>query len=1364
MKHFGILLSALFLMNLAPGQENPTIYRFEPGKDAFRHRTPPALSTTNPKAGNATVILTTEDVWGDGTGYQMLLDASATAYGTLWDNSTAFPMEGTAEDVYADVDYKIPANADPDLNTSNIVCARSEMLEIPAGTYDIACLNPTPGEILYVARGGCFDNYVFEAGKCYEFYIYKGGVSGGHDTVIPRQIVEHDIAVLGFVGPYSGCLLEDEQVGLRIYNAGFKDIAAGTLKARYRVDGQDYIEETVDQAIPWWDTLVFHFSEKADLSAAGAHRIEAGIVWDEDTIHQNDTASLDIVNMMPWSGTLPFRDDFASAENIPQNGWTIINADENGNPAAGVPEWEFMPNIGHDPVDEYNGTCMSCYGVWNRPSNAYLISPPIPLKKGNARISLWARIAGGGLNYVESFSVMLGRNLDVNSMETLAEFDEISNPNWVRFPVNADIPEDGNYFFAIRANSATNMLGIHVDDVEIDSGAFHGSPDLAIRAIDIPKPSCGLTTYPLSVEVFNNGDSDIDSLRLTYRINQNEAISETFFERIQMQTKKKLTFSQYVDFSQENVYVVEVHGECAHDTNANNNTLRDTTEHIVPYATPWESDMSFSDWSTDAEGAWVHVEAESGDYMALRKMGNLVSHCISLDPGKYILRYEYQAGHMISYFPWGVYFNVAIGPTETDPWLWPSLKNHSNANTGEDFEWAELTFEIDQSADYSLAFLPLTTDTLFIRDVVLSQMAENDMTIPHGPELPRTIPCSQSGDTYTFQIPTQNRGLQDATDVVVSLYENEQLLGKSSPVMVPAEQTIDIAVPAQLPSYGVTSVSFKAEVSFGAEDSYPENDTLSFLVTFSDSSFLFDAVTESQMGADGGLGANYPIEAGYVIDLQIPDTLTSVSVGFCESVDMPFGIAVYQTDGAVKGRQLYAGSYQRGIGGKIETFATDPLPLTPGKYLIVVQQTGYQYMQLACDDNRDGYLIVPQSDNDSLFRQTGFGSVAVRPNFGFAHLADPDLYVHSIVIEDTALFSTEQQVLVLIGNRGTSCQKNVDICCLVDKQTYNLKLDSVPPHFLSPVSFNVDLSEPGFHYLSAISRLDGDANPGNDTLSKVVYCLEEADPYVLDFEDCNDFSITGFNPAWKTVDLDSALTQFYSMSGWPNKGMPQAFMAFNAGTCYPSMENYISGYTGERFGVCFAAIEDTNNDWLISPKLAMPAQGSKLEMQVMSASADYGLEQYNVLVSTTTDQLENFLPVGEPRTAPAGEWQQVEVDLSQYDGQEIHIAIQCVTPQGYAFFIDDIRVSAPASNQAAISGQAEVFLFPNPATDAINIHSAAEPISRIEVFNTLGQVVYRLQDMDSSDMDINTSSWPRGAYFIQVQAGKISRTLKCILQ
>ena len=112
MKQFGILLPVLFLLNSASGQENlASNHRFEPGKSTQRRSTAPAIKPTAPKSGNATVILTAEDVWGDGTGYQMLLDASATAYGTLWANSTAFPMEGTAEDVYADVDYKIPANA-----------------------------------------------------------------------------------------------------------------------------------------------------------------------------------------------------------------------------------------------------------------------------------------------------------------------------------------------------------------------------------------------------------------------------------------------------------------------------------------------------------------------------------------------------------------------------------------------------------------------------------------------------------------------------------------------------------------------------------------------------------------------------------------------------------------------------------------------------------------------------------------------------------------------------------------------------------------------------------------------------------------------------------------------------------------------------------------------------------------------------------------------------------------------------------------------------------------------------------------------------------------------------------------------------
>ena len=42
-----------------------------------------AIGDYTPTRGNATVILTVGDVWGDGSGYQMLLDADANTYGSV---------------------------------------------------------------------------------------------------------------------------------------------------------------------------------------------------------------------------------------------------------------------------------------------------------------------------------------------------------------------------------------------------------------------------------------------------------------------------------------------------------------------------------------------------------------------------------------------------------------------------------------------------------------------------------------------------------------------------------------------------------------------------------------------------------------------------------------------------------------------------------------------------------------------------------------------------------------------------------------------------------------------------------------------------------------------------------------------------------------------------------------------------------------------------------------------------------------------------------------------------------------------------------------------------------------------------------
>ena len=127
-----------------------------------------------------------EDVWEDGTGYQMLLDKNHTTFGTVIPEEGALtvpdPDEGapTAEQLYANFEYKIPTNADGNLNTTNFVSRNSVTISIPAGMYDWCITNPTPGDRVWIASdngnvGGRKNDFVFEPGKHYTFTVSLGG-------------------------------------------------------------------------------------------------------------------------------------------------------------------------------------------------------------------------------------------------------------------------------------------------------------------------------------------------------------------------------------------------------------------------------------------------------------------------------------------------------------------------------------------------------------------------------------------------------------------------------------------------------------------------------------------------------------------------------------------------------------------------------------------------------------------------------------------------------------------------------------------------------------------------------------------------------------------------------------------------------------------------------------------------------------------------------------------------------------------------------------------------------------------------------------------------------------------------------------
>ena len=152
--------------------------------DLTKENTPPV------SRGMVSVTLEAHDLWTDGTGYQLLLDATHTLYGNTIPSSgvSIYGSCNPPATLYDGFSHKIPVNADPSCTTTNIVFDGSVTIEIPAGIYDWCIVNPTPGDKLYIAGShssipaenvGRRNDYVFQEGYKYHFLMSRFGLSGG---------------------------------------------------------------------------------------------------------------------------------------------------------------------------------------------------------------------------------------------------------------------------------------------------------------------------------------------------------------------------------------------------------------------------------------------------------------------------------------------------------------------------------------------------------------------------------------------------------------------------------------------------------------------------------------------------------------------------------------------------------------------------------------------------------------------------------------------------------------------------------------------------------------------------------------------------------------------------------------------------------------------------------------------------------------------------------------------------------------------------------------------------------------------------------------------------------------------------------
>lgn len=93
------------------------------------------------------------------------------------------------------------------------------------------------------------------------------------------------------------------------------------------------------------------------------------------------------------------------------------------------------------------------------------------------------------------------------------------------------------------------------------------------------------------------------------------------------------------------------------------------------------------------------------------------------------------------------------------------------------------------------------------------------------------------------------------------------------------------------------------------------------------------------------------------------------------------------------------------------------------------------------------------------------------------------------------------------------------------------------------------------------------------------------------------------------------------------------------------------------------------DDWLITPKLIPSAGHNNLSFWYMSSSSSW-LEDFNVKLSTTGTNVADFtVDLGSITDAPNA-WTEFTYDLSSYNGQEIYIAVQCVSDDDFYLYVD----------------------------------------------------------------------------------------------
>lgn len=633
-----------------------------------------------------------------------------------------------------------------------------------------------------------------------------------------------------------------------------------------------------------------------------------------------------------------------------------------------------------------------------------------------------------------------------------------------------------------------------------DNCIFHTPFELA--ATFNPVLSCEVgTEADIKLTVTNNGNVDVENFEIWYYVADEadadfepDVVKQTVAAKLEAGKTETYTFTAKVEnIREDSLYVIHAGvtplvGEFNTENNevAGNFMKQDGLTEL-----PYEFDLDAYGFIPAASGVW---EIEDGVAEASETGIPLISRCFDLKGGSiYRLSYEYMAGFDF----WGLFqlsedYHIGFGLASEPLAEWEVVLEEEEV-FATDWEKNEIVLRPQTDGTYAVYFSVDYLGFMSLQNISVSEVMEKDVRLSaFDAGFARLMPMKQANGTFAAIATVENRGSQTIAKAMVEVKMNGTTIGSAEVENMDFGALVDVNIPLTISGLKTgDKAAFEATVTLeGEAEAERKDNTLDWEMEVNDYVMAYDHVMDDMYVIDNAIGIDGYSDVGFglVFSLNAKDTLTAISLGWCDYDDMSIGIRVQKWDKETKtlGGMVYETEVSRGADAGQREYKVPSIILEAGDYMISMIELSASASGIIVDGDPDGgfYLIV---ENEAEY-VAEVGMPAIRAVFGpDAHPMAKDVVVKEITKPaETGVFVANQEVKAVVENQGYEAV-DAPLYLMVNGKVVALKRVSIGKYGNAEVNFVADLSEPGTEYvLTVFSALEGDEDPTNDTCVKIV--------------------------------------------------------------------------------------------------------------------------------------------------------------------------------------------------------------------------------------------------------------------------------------